>query len=1181
MNTPLLPNECFIKCLFVYIECICCLMSTFTFAFPNLYNLLFTFQDPGYAHPVAAPPVMTPSDRESQLLADSRFGSKPEPASSAQEHSQSSANISSQSQHSSGASASQSYKQESDVSSQLSNVLSSGLNLDALLQDERLKNVLFAGISKATAKLEQSLQGGQASSSADTNSENVAFLSDAGKSSSSLFPSATQKPKSILKQTEDKDSSSKATISNLSTLEHTLQLLRGKPEAQQQSTSTANVYGASVKTNELKGALKQLASYREPDAGLSLLENYGGGDEEEEVYSKDARQKEVRQLPSNAEAVKRETDYGDVQDKMFEQWRQSINKSSSGGSGKNTKKEKEFSTLMNRDQDKTRVEVDGSGAASKDENIDSTVQNILHSIGFNFDLSKRMQELAKKKKREQDSVQTGIVDEKASFQDESNSGIDSLIKEARASMGGRKQSPEPKAKLDSHRGRDSPDRKSESPFEDYHRSSSRSYRAKSPSKSVYDSYDKGSYKPSRISEQDTDPISDFEDIESPERFHDYDKDADMNDIHSSKKQMDDDVYSYDEGQTTTLSDRFDNIKRDSQYEDADKLQEYYDNLYKKEKVRRGTLRRSSRSSSSERFVEKISRRPEFHQDSPHSRRVYDDIKSPDDSRSRVTERYQQNYKDEYFYPDEQEPVSSAAVPLLSSRRREGSHMSSERQSATSASNISKFPGVENIRVVSRVQDDADSSETRRIILPARKVVSRSPSPRRSVSPVNLRIQKRAMSPYDTSNRDVYHNEKRYSGDYYDDVVPPSSKIKRIHSPAEQNLPPREASGTQYRSPQSHRDQSPYDSNQIRIQYRSHSRSPIRSDSGRHMRMIPGLESSQWMSPERQRALTPEHHKSFSPKIERRRSRTPDRKRSRTPNRRRSRTPDRRRSRTPDRRRSKSPDHQRKGRTPEKRGSRVPDKRRSVTPDRHIARGLGRRRSVSPERRIPRGLEKRRSRTPEKRKSYTPDRRYGLAEYERRKFVDGSKKMSRSPNRSKTSVRSKSPYKQGSKRRSSRSPVRSQSPNKVGKNRRSPRRHSRSPKRRRSRSPGKRSSQSPGRRQSPIRHSERRKDREPRDVRLSLDEDKKTSERNQSRINSTKTDVYKIDNRGEKPKEPKVDMSKLSTADRKAYLQKMLEERGMQGHNVDHAKIGIISVIEKLSDISVEKRKEILIKVSID
>ncbi|XP_067682967.1 zinc finger protein 318-like [Haliotis asinina] len=56
----------------------------------------------------------------------------------------------------------------------------------------------------------------------------------------------------------------------------------------------------------------------------------------------------------------------------------------------------------------------GSNEENKGEDMDKTVQNILKSIGFNFDLSKRMQELAKLKKQKEEESQFSI-NKNASF----------------------------------------------------------------------------------------------------------------------------------------------------------------------------------------------------------------------------------------------------------------------------------------------------------------------------------------------------------------------------------------------------------------------------------------------------------------------------------------------------------------------------------------------------------------------------------------------------------------------------------------------------------------------------------------------------------------------------------------------------------------------------------------------
>ena len=95
----------------------------------------------------------------------------------------------------------------------------------------KLKNVLFAGITKATEQLEQKLNK---TPEARESQEAVSFISQTSQPqvSSQLFPSAgenqpnvNEKPRSILKQKT-------GGMGDVSSLEQTLQMLRGKPSIQ-------------------------------------------------------------------------------------------------------------------------------------------------------------------------------------------------------------------------------------------------------------------------------------------------------------------------------------------------------------------------------------------------------------------------------------------------------------------------------------------------------------------------------------------------------------------------------------------------------------------------------------------------------------------------------------------------------------------------------------------------------------------------------------------------------------------------------------------------------------------------------------------------------------------------------------------------------------------------------------
>ncbi|KAH9519674.1 hypothetical protein Btru_003294 [Bulinus truncatus] len=318
----------------------------------------------------------------------------------------------------------------------------SDINIYELLKDERLKNVLYAGISKATAKLEHSLK-------MNMGGENITFLETSKSSGAQLFPSAStdNKPKSILKRKglADEDENSNDSFSKSSALEKTLQLLQNK-------TSSFDSAGAINKSSkQVTDALSQLSTYIDTEEDKLSQNN---------VSSKQSKETEGRQpfwsvnaVSSTSETSKRETDTFDIKEQLYEQWRQSIHRNDDAH--RSSRKQK----LSNVDpffQKKIAEKIESSNSQNlmdptkkEEEDLDTTVQNILQSIGFNFDLSKRMQELARQKKQQQDEFQSGIVDQSASFLDTDifddglkasflradikEPNLESLIKEVRAS----------------------------------------------------------------------------------------------------------------------------------------------------------------------------------------------------------------------------------------------------------------------------------------------------------------------------------------------------------------------------------------------------------------------------------------------------------------------------------------------------------------------------------------------------------------------------------------------------------------------------------------------------------------------------------------------------------------------------------------------------------------------------
>ncbi|CAL1545804.1 unnamed protein product [Lymnaea stagnalis] len=751
-----------------------------------------------------------------------------------------------------------------------------GLNIEDLLQDERLKNVLFAGISKATARLEQSLK----KSSGTT--ENIAFLDNSSKSSSSqLFPSAStdHKPKSILKRKSgvEEDENSNDSFSKLSTLEKTLQLLRGK----------STVMDALSAAEKSKDSSKQAGFPKDALSQLTLYEDAGEAEERYLYDSKDLSPKQtsvksgesskpfwaVGTINPSGETVKKETDTFEMKEKLYEQWRQTLHREKDKEAS--SKKDQKLAQIDPFFQKKIPSHMMSSGnQASQDsakdgEELDTTVQNILQSIGFNFDLSKRMQELARQKKKQNDDLQTGIVNQSASFLDKAGSfgdsakasflrtgqkdSLEELIKEARASSQKRQSS--------------------------YDRSLSQ------------DRGDGGEHSPEGTRNA------------SPGRNDDWD-DTHLRGRSRSRRQTRS-PYGREDGRKGSYS-----RDRDSRTPPRDPYQDVPVSVTRKDQYGTGRA---------------------------------------DSDTSRVLERFADELKDEYYYPDDfnKSPPDFPLLTSFTSRKKEeltsGLLPSSKFSSGTAK--------VENLRVLSRnvKDDDEPFSETRRIILTAKqdRLVSRSPTYRESP---NRKRSASPMTPPVSKERRVYGGR---GGEYYDSekgedhgkgVMSPKYDMRittlRGRSPFFRDSPttrhsPDRASASLYPSKVSQRYYNKFDNYDAQgkvdaVRYDYEKRAIVTSES-KSLDKLKSQSPMRYRSPERRRSRSPE----------RRRSRSPDRHRSRSPDRRRSRSPFRRRSRSWSHERYRSPLRDRR-RSPLRRLSPTPFQKRSQSPFRK--RSPGRRRS---------------------------------------------------------------------------------------------------------------------------------------------------------------------------------------------------------------------------------------------
>ena len=228
--------------------------------------------------------------------------------------------------------------------------------------------------------------------------------------------------------------------------------------------------------------------------------------------------------------------------------------------------------------------------------------------------------------------------------------------------------------------------------------------------------------------------SDLENISSPERDNDFEKDTGQ----QQNKQIE------------LLRELIEKQKRKTGLDlnAQDLLSSLLSQVQQKQKHSRG-LDDDPRQSGRREF--NCSRSKERHYDtrrvlhqrskSPISFKGYNRSPPPGHLRNVMPEKNREEPKDEYFYPDEQEPpTTSGLISSLSSRNKDS-------DAGRIVSSVSKFGNIENIRVVSRVEDEDDFSESRRVILPSRTIirdVSSSPVSDRSLSPIQ-RQSKQSLS----------------------------------------------------------------------------------------------------------------------------------------------------------------------------------------------------------------------------------------------------------------------------------------------------------------------------------------------------------------------------------------------------------------------------------------------------
>ncbi|BFZ12105.1 hypothetical protein BsWGS_15144 [Bradybaena similaris] len=839
--------------------------------------------------------------------------------------------------------------------------LLSRLDIDALLQDERLRNVLFAGISKATTKLEQTLK------STDKKLKNDASVEESSRlkpqqSAQTSSADALQKPKSILKRTtaeerveverktstdSSKSKTSTDPFSNLSALERTLQALRGKTSmAEVVRASEQGSRGSEKPPSKPTGALRQLESYN--DSGD---EEHAEKDTKTQAKTKNAQSTQpfwsVDAIPAVEEKGKGNK-LPDIQEQMYEQWRQSINQSSNV---QQASKEQDVSKVNQVFQKPEQAHNLASSSQSKragdkdDEELDSTVQNILQSIGFNFDLSKRMQELARQKKK-----QGGFdseIDQSASFLEQS----EGLVEDVRAALFSDRQE---KAQLDCliQEAKVNMEKRS----------------------------------------------TGFERSLSPDAY--------STETQRSKKKVggkwvspepDDDRSRMVVESRGSRSEQTPKMLQNQDWEDLSSDEDSMGGVDPRKLIEK-TVRQPN-----ERHVEM--RQQSFSRDgeetsSSHSKVLLEGARKykhiPRDSHNKsvwLSERIRDEQEDEYFYPDESEASRTAA---LSSKRKKKSSSGSKSWKPPHQSG-SRSTHMENLRVTSRaVHDDIEDgehfSQSRRVIVSSKsgvRIAPQSPVLRRSHSPEVPR--KRPASPLRSpvpKERRVF-NEKQSSSDLHDFLI----------RSLEQNAPEIcQALGLDldayYKSTLAQTVFS-------KLNAVGRAKSPIMNEYLRRDSVRKSPDKQILRSSSRQMSRSPDRRESMSPV--RHTSRSQDRQSSRSSDKHRSWSPDRNSSKSVEGRKSRSPARPKarslvKATSPARRRSRSPTRRGSRSPIRRRSKSPARRRSVSPVRR--------RSRSPVRWRSKSPDRRRSRSPRESSSRARSPGRRTKLPERQRSPVRAK-------------------------------------------------------------------------------------------------------------------------------------------------------------------------------
>ncbi|BFZ12102.1 hypothetical protein BsWGS_15141 [Bradybaena similaris] len=910
----------------------------------------------------------------------------------------------------------------------------SRLDIDSLLQDEHLRNAVFAKISKATTKLEQTLK------TTDKKLENDAYAS-VDDSSSRLKPQqsaqtssvdALQKPKSILKRTtaeerveverktstdSSKSKTSTDPFSNLSALERTLQALRGKTSmAEVARASEQGSRGSEKPPSKSTGALRQLESYN--DSGD---EEHAEKDTKTQTKTKNAQSTHpfwsVDAIPAVEEKGK-SNKLPDIQEQMYEQWRQSINQSSNVQQV--AAKEQDVSKVNQVFQKPEQAHNLASSFQAKKvgdkdgDELDPTIKNILQSIGFNFDLSRRMQELARERKK-QGGLHSEMINQPASalgknrgpvqnvrpalFSDkQEKTQLDSLIKKPEASMEKRTTGYERSASPDvfnteAHRSKQSLSHRGESLERDGRNRMAFASRESRSEQSLTnpdweelssDEDDMGGIESRKIIEKtfgcDSRGIRSEQSLQNLKNISWEGKSPHEDEMVGKvlqkimEKTMGIKPYEIRTGHTN------ENLKNP----DWEELSSDEDDMHGLDLRKVIETKRQPYEKHAEVRQQSFSRERDV-ASPPHSKVLLEEAQrsrnvaqGSRDKSLRLSEIFRDEKKSEHFHPNANEYSKvTALLEALSSKRKENTSSSSKslKLPLQSGSGSSR---VENLRVTSRLglcddKNDEPFIESRKVFVSSKshvRSVSQSPDFRKSHSP-EIKVPRKRRSPpplqFTVSKEGRGVNEQgSYSGLH--DVL-----MKALGQNAPEIC---EALGVDvdsfYKSalaksvfsrlnvsglPAVERAKSPIMSNHARRDSvrKAPDRQTLRSP-GRHLsRSVVQCKSG---SPGRQMSRSSDRRKSKPP--EKQMSRSPGGKKSRLPERRMSKSPVGRMSKFPGRQMSRSPDRQR-SRSPDRRRSRSRDRRRSRSPNRQRHRSPNRQRNRSPDRRGRRSLDRWRDR----------------------------------------------------------------------------------------------------------------------------------------------------------------------------------------------------------------------------